>query len=216
MKEILSGNDRSSLNKLIAESEKHTKAQIVLAVIKRSDSYAELPWKAFAVGASLMGLIVFLMDLTVLQWISDTIVLISVGTTLAAGFFMFLLTILFPGFARLFLTSSRRETETQQYAGSLFLERELFATKGRKGILLFVSQFERQVVILPDKGLRSQLGSGVLKNIIEKMSQSLRRNEVKQALETGLKEITVVLESSGSTGSGGDELSNEIIEEEGA
>ena len=51
MKQILSDSDRTLLDKHIAETEKQTGAQIVLASIMRSDSYAEIPWKAFAFGA---------------------------------------------------------------------------------------------------------------------------------------------------------------------
>ena len=56
MKHVLNNEERSRLNKDIADAEKRTGAQIVLAVIERSDSYAELPWKAFALGASIAGL----------------------------------------------------------------------------------------------------------------------------------------------------------------
>ena len=48
MKHSLSDHDRGQLDELIADVEKRTNTQIVLAVIKRSDIYAELPWKAFA------------------------------------------------------------------------------------------------------------------------------------------------------------------------
>ena len=48
MKQILNNQERSQLDRRIAEVEKRTGAQIVLAVIERSDSYAEIPWKAFA------------------------------------------------------------------------------------------------------------------------------------------------------------------------
>ena len=48
MKPVLSESDRIQLDKRIAEAEKVTKTQIVLATVKRSDSYVEIPWKAFA------------------------------------------------------------------------------------------------------------------------------------------------------------------------
>ena len=50
MKLILSDQDRGRLDALIAKIEKRTNTQIVLAVIQRSDVYADLPWKAFALG----------------------------------------------------------------------------------------------------------------------------------------------------------------------
>jgi putative membrane protein len=215
MKHILSDVDRTLLDKLIAEAEKQTKAQIVLATIKRSDSYAEIPWKAFAFGSSVAGFAVFLLNISVMGWVTDKIVLFSVTAILATGVMFVLLTLLIPQFARLFVSESRRVTETMQYAESLFLERELFATEGRRGILLLVSQFERQVVILPDKGGRDQLKILVIKNIISNMKQYLRKNEIRKALETGLEEVIRELCSSASTRPDKNELSNKIIEGEG-
>lgn len=214
MKQILSDGDRTLLDKRIAEAETETKAQIVLATIKRSDSYAEIPWKAFAFGASFTGFAFFVKDLLLLRSMTDTITLFPVAAILAAGVILALLTLLFPGFARLFLSESRRETETLQYARSLFLSRELFTTEGRRGILLLVSQFERQVVILPDTGVRDCLTEEVLKNIISKMAQPLRKNNLRNAFETGLEELVSELSPSALSRPDKNELSNQIIERE--
>ena len=214
MKNILSETDRSLLDKLIAEAEEKTGAQIVLATAKRSDSYAEIPWKAFAFGISVAGLAVFLFDLFALQCVTNAMILISVAAILAAGVILVLLTLVFPSFARLFLSEHRKETETMQYAESLFLSHELFATKSRLGILLLVSRFEKQVVILPDTGVRIRLSVDAMNSIISKMTHHLRKNEIGNALKTGLDELVATLSPSASVGKEGNELSNEIIGED--
>jgi putative membrane protein len=215
MDRILSENDRIRLDRLIADAEKRTKAQIVLAAIKRSDSYAELPWKAFASGASIAGLLVFAYDLLLPGWISNTTILISIAATLAAGAVLALLAVMLPGFARLFLSRHRAEVEARQYAESLFLSREKFATKARTGLLLLVSMFERQVVILPDKGIRDRLDADALRNIIALISKPLAQKQVRSALELGLEEFIKILEPCAPAGTPQDELSNEIIEGKG-
>ena len=214
MKQILSETDRVHLDKLIAEAELQTNAQIVLATVKRSDNYAEIPWKAFAFGSSIAGLVVFLLDL-VKVWETGTLILFPVAIILATGTLFVFLTILFQGFARLFLSDGRRETETMQYAESLFLSRELFATVDRRGILLLISQFERQVIILPDRGIRDRLSIEVMDDIISKMTQYLRKDEVRNAMETGLEELIAELSPMTSSVQDINELSNKIIEEEG-
>jgi putative membrane protein len=215
MKQFLTDNDRTLLDKRIAETEKLTGAQIVLASIMRSDSYAEIPWKAFAFGASVASLAAIAMDLFVLGWLTETLILFSVAVIPGAGALFALLSVLFPRFGTLFLSPQRKETETMQYAESLFLSRELFSTEDRRGLLLLVSQFERQVVILPDKGVRSLLSDEVLKGVISNMTLYLRRNELRQALETGLDGILAALGSPVPGRAGKNELSDEIIEEEG-
>jgi putative membrane protein len=215
MDQILSESDRTQLDRQIADAEMRTKAQIVLATAKRCDSYAELPWKAFALGASVAGLLVVAHDLLLPSWNSNTAILVSIAATLAAGTLLALLAILVPGFARALLSGHRAEVEVQQYAESLFLSREIFATRARTGILLLISLFERRVVILPDKGLRDRLPADALQNIIAQVSRALAKQEVRRALEAGLEELVRVLVPSAPEGLPQDELSNEIVEGKG-
>ena len=143
MKHILPDQVRIALDRRVAEAEKRTGAQIVLAVVRRSDVYAELPWKAFALGAAVAGTGAVMFNLQRPAWNSGAAVLFSVVATLAVGAACALLCVLVPGFARLFLDAHRAEVEVKQYAESLFLSRELFATRDRIGVLLLVSMFER-------------------------------------------------------------------------
>ena len=215
MKPVLSEDDKSQLEKRIAEAEKLTKIQIVLATVKRSDSYPEIPWKAFALGVSITGLLVFSLDMILFSWIQDIAVLVSVVAILAVAAFVVQMTILFPRFARLFLSGSRAESETRQYADSLFLSRELFSTVRRTGILLLISQFERKVIILPDKGLRNYVSDDDLKRIIGQMKRSLQQNKFRQAMEIALDEIIRIAGQLPSDEQVKNELSDRIIEAKG-
>ena len=213
---ILSEVERNRLDQLIADAEKRTHAQIVMAVIKRSDDYSELPWKAFALGASAAGLLVVILDIILNYWVSHTTVLLAAVFMLSTGAAFALLTIFIPGFAKIFLSSHRAEVEVKQYAESLFLNRELFATSKRIGILLLVSLFERQVILLPDKGLSNRLTTDAIQNIIASMTQPLALHEFNRALESGLEELSKALDhSTQGTGNVDNELPDEIIEEKG-
>jgi len=214
MKQTFSEQERGRLDRLIAEVEKRTNTQIVLAVINRSDSYAELPWKAFALGASVAGLAVLILDLLYVSWYPRFTMLMAGAGILGCGAALALLTVLIPGFARRFLPASRAEVEVRQYAESLFLSRELFATSNRTGILILVSLFERKVMLLPDTGLQEFLNEKILQTIIAAMTPLLKRNEIGQAFEAGLNRLSHTL---GTTvpGTGENELPDDIIEEKG-
>ncbi|MFZ7111554.1 MAG: TPM domain-containing protein [Desulfatiglandales bacterium] len=214
MKLKLSDHDRSRLDARIAETEKRTRTQIVLTIIQRSDTYAELPWKAFALGASVAGLLLLLMNRWLYGWYPHVTALITVVGILACGSVLALLTVMIPRFGRCFLSDHRAEVEVQQYARSLFLERELFATQRRTGILVLVSLFERRVVILPDKGLDERLREYDIQDMIAAMTPSLKRKQISQAFHAGLDQLSHILTPS-APDAGYDELSNEIIEEDG-
>jgi putative membrane protein len=214
MIQTLSDHDRGWLNELIAETEKYTKTQIVLAVIKRSDAYTELPWKAFALGASIAGLLLFILDLSFYGWYPKVTVLIAVAGTLACGALFALLTVVIPGFAKRFLSTHRAEVEVRQYAESLFLNRELFATSRRTGILLLVSLFERRIVILPDRGVDERFKESDIQSVIAAMTLFLKRKEISRAFEAGLERLSRILKTAGP-GTDDSELPDEIIEEKG-
>jgi len=216
---ILSETDRDHMNHLVAETEKRLGIQIVLAVVRRSDSYAEIPWKAFAIGTAISGLLLFILNLVQPFWYSTTLVLYSIAATLALGAFLSLLVILIPGCARGFLSAHRAEEEVKQFAESVFLLHELFATRNRTGVLLFVSLFERKVYLLPDKGIKNRFDANGMKHVIGSMIPLLRRNKLTEAFGAGLDHLSAILESRGGQNAFNDhddELSNEIIEEEGA
>jgi putative membrane protein len=215
MKQTLNDQERKYLDQLIAEAEKRTGAQIVLAVIERSDSYPELPWKAFALGASIAGFAAVMLDMLRPGWITGYAALLEVTATLAAGAACALFCVFVPGFGRLFLSMHRAETEVRQHAESLFLTRELFATHQRTGVLLLVSLFERQVVILPDAGLHKRLNRDAMQKIITRMGVALASGKFARALEGGLESLEQVMTSTAATGSRENELPNSVIEEKG-
>lgn len=214
MKTNLSKKQKEMLDKLVAETEKKTGVQIVLAVIKRSDSYAELPWKAFALGSVITGLFILILGLSFFNWYPEMMLAVAVSGTLAGGVLFAFLTVLIPDFAKRFLSGNRAETEVLQYAQSLFLERELFATGKRTGILLLVSLFERKVVILPDKGLETRLTENDLQKVIGAMTPNLKEQKIGAAFETGLEKLSHLLGTT-TSGYGENELPDEIIEEKG-
>lgn len=215
MKLTLTDQERTYLDQRIAEAEKRTGAQIVLAVIERSDSYIELPWKAFALGASIAGLLVSLCSLLRPEWVTPATVLTTIVVVLAGGGAAALVCGFVPQFARLFLHAQRAEVEVREHAKSLFLSHELFATQKRTGILLLVSLFERQVVLLPDTGLCKCLSPDAMQRIIERMRPSLATGRTADALEVGLQQLEDALLATPHPKSGKNELPNGIIEEKG-
>jgi len=216
MKQILNNQERSRLDQRIEEAEKKTGAQIVLAVIDRSDSYAEIPWKAFALAVSVAGLFVFLHAMLWPEWPAGRTVLLALALPLTAGAVCALMAVYLPWFARFFLNAHRKEVEVRQYAESLFLSRELFSTSKRSGILLLVSMFERQVIILPDRGIKKRLCREALQEIITLMTATLASGRIAHALEKGLERLEETLAATAAGDAGGNELPDEIIEERGS
>ena len=213
MKHTLTTQEREHLDRRVAGAEKLICAQVVLAVVERSDSYAELPWKAFALGTSVACFLVSMPAVLKPDWIMAGTVLLAVVITLAAGAAAALLAIFVPAFARLFLHRHHAEVEVMEHAKSFFLSRELFNTKQRNAILLLVSLFERQIVILPDTGIGKRLDTGAMHSIIGRMTPFLTSGNAARAFEAGLEGLEQVLAVTAKTRRRKNELPDGIIEE---
>jgi putative membrane protein len=210
----LDAAERERLENRVAEAEKQSGAEIVLAVAARSDCYAELPWKAFALGAVVGGGAAAAFALVNPVWLPGAAALLAVVATLGGGLVALLACLVLPCFARLLLDAHRAEVEARQYAQALFLERELFATRERCGVLLLVSLFERRLVLLPDRGLAARLDASAMEKIVARVAGHLRNNRVSRALEEGLAALVEALGAPPPNGSPVNELPDRIVEGE--
>ncbi len=190
---LLTPPEAQAIEARVKAIEAATGAEIVTLVVRKSDVYPETVWKAFALGASLSGLVVTLGDLARPDWITTTAVLWSAVAILGAGAVCALLCVASPAFARLFLRDSRASLEVSQYAKVQFLERELFATPARTAVLLVVSLLERRVVILADQGLRVRVTAAEWDAAIARMTGPLRGGDVGAAVLAGLDGIAAAL-----------------------
>ena len=205
------------LDAAIARVEARTGVQIVTALVAKADTYAELPWMAFALGVSLAALGIVTFDAMQPAWPSSHVALVCAVALLASGGASALVAVLVPGYARVFLRPAIRDLEVRHYAQSLFLRRELFKTRSRSAILILVCKFERRVEILPDVGLYGRVGADDWKRVIAAMMPLLRDARFADALHAGVSLAGQMLAAKGFAGNpgGANELPDGSIEEQG-
>lgn len=214
---FLDRGESDAVEQAIAGLEAQTGVQLVAAVIGKADSYVELPWKAFALGTALAGLVLVVADALSPRWSGAENALIFAVAILGAGAASALLAVVAPPYARLFLRASRRDLEVRHYAQAFFLRRELFATRGRTGILLLVSLFERKVEILADVGLHARFDAADWRTVIDAMTPLLRERRCFGALRQGVARIEALLLAKGMAATrGGNELPDRPVQETGA
>ena len=206
-----SSKQADQLNQITRDLERRTGVQIIAAVVDKSDAYPEIPWKAFALGSAASALLIWLWQ--VLQP-ARFMPLTQLVPILGAGLTAALLTVLWPAFARFFLDGARSAGEVDQYARALFLEREIFNSPSRTGILLLVSLFERRVIILPDNGITGRVDPSALQPVIDRMTALLRRGEHFAAFAEGLALLEATLAAAGFTADNGESnhLSDTLIQ----
>lgn len=210
--------ESAAIDSIVARIEGRTGVQIATALVRRSDAYTELPWKAFALGASLSAFAVVIFDAFQPQWVVTDTALVHAAAILLPAATLAALAMFVPSFARLFLRRHRAAIEVRRYAESMFFRRGLFRARTHSAVLVLISLFERRIELLADDGLRSKVSEKDWQSIITRMTPHLRGERPVEALREALDSVEALLVSKGCIGSPdrADELPNRTIEETGA
>jgi len=139
----LSEQEKSEIRKSARDTEMRTGIQALAVVTGKSDTYPEIPWKGFSLGAALATLALMASFSIWPAWNRGSSLILGV-CSLAAGLVLASACMFVPPVGRIFLGRLRAEEETKQYAESIFLARGLSRTKSRNSVLLLVSQYERR------------------------------------------------------------------------
>ena len=150
------------------------------------------------------------------DWPADLSRMVHVLVILGSGAFLALLTILWSPFARLFVDRTRRDVEVTQFAQSLFFRRGLDRTRGRVGILLLVSLFERKVVLMADEGFEGRIDGPDWGVLTRRITLLVRYGSTAIALRAGLDGMEALLLERGFCAPGkGNELPDAVLETRG-
>jgi putative membrane protein len=215
---LLTPQEADAVETRIARVEACSGAEVVTAVVGRSDAYPELAWKAFALGAVVAALLVVALDYWRPDWATTHAAWFNVAPVLAAGAVSALLAIAIPEYGRLFLDRVRSAGEVRRYAQALFLERRLFRTRSRNGVLVLASLYERKVEVVADSGFDGRIDDADWTDVIDAMTPGLVEGRPAEALLRALDRLEAMLVAKGfvASGTGGGELSNRPIDEDGA
>ena len=190
---LLNTKEQQEINDLAQRFEAATGAQVVAAVVGKADDYPDIPWRAFALGAGLAALGVVLDEFIRPDWASLHTPIRDVAAILAVGVLCAMAAAYLPWFARFFLNRERAAGEVRQYAQGIFLQREMFRTAERVGILMLVCRFEHKVYILPDSGISQHLARGDLDAVMAAMKPHLAQWRPVEAFRGGFDALADLL-----------------------
>jgi putative membrane protein len=193
---LFSESDFETIRAAVAEAERRTSGEIVPYVVPASDAYPNALWKGTAFGGlagPLLALGLFhLQDL----WAThlDLWITVPAAAGAAAGF---LAAAFVPAVKRWLAGDEMLELRTRQRAEMAFLEEEVFRTRDRTGILLFLSLFEHRVVVLADSGIHALVETGQWDGIATSITTGIRAGRPKEALVEAIRTCGELLERHG-------------------
>lgn len=175
-------SDRLAVRDAIVAAERKTVGEILPVVVERSDPHPAAEWLA-ALSFVLVGstlLIVFL------PWKHPAWVL---GEQALLGVAGFLLARWLPDLKRSFVFENRASAVAEEQAFQEFYGNGLHKTRAATGVLVFVSLFERRVVILADEGIDAKVDEAFWAGVDELVLDGVRRGSLRDGLVAGIARV---------------------------
>jgi putative membrane protein len=192
---LFSDAEMAAVRAAVAEAEKRTSGEIVPYVVPASDAYPNALWKGATFGALAGPLLALALHRLWDLW--GTRLDLWITAPAAAGAAIgFLLAAFVPPVKR-WLAGEMLELRTRQRAEMAFLDEEVFRTRERTGILLYLSLFEHRVVVLADSGIHPLVEPGQWDDIAARLAAGVRKGQAGEALLEAIRSCGDLLERHG-------------------
>lgn len=150
----LTKEEQEKIKLAVQDLEKESSGELVLYLAKRSSNYNSGKW----ILSSLFGVVTCVI-IAVLgyRWMlpKETSIFMVCIATLSSLTIGFLLGLISPKLRSSLMGAGYVHGKVMSKAHAIFLDKEVFQTVDRTGILIFISLLEREVVVLGDTGISS-------------------------------------------------------------
>lgn len=163
--QLFSVGDLERISAAVRQAEGKTSGEIVPYFVEQSDNYEEAAWRGGAILGSLAAFILAAIHLFSEQWhgLGLVEIVLLVGGASGAGMaFVYWI----PAAKRLLAGNSLLEQRVAQRAAQAFIAEEVFHTRDRTGILLFLSYLEHKVLVVGDSGINAKVNQSEWENVV--------------------------------------------------
>ena len=191
-----SEEDQNRIKAAVKLAEDKISGEIVPVFVEQSGFYTLAHYRAAMLGAALAFLFVIVFDRLVPELaVYDPLyilVIVVFGTILFGVLPQFVVP-----FKR-FLTGQKHfDRATRTKAENAFLEEEVFNTRHRTGIMLFVSFFEREVIVMADRGISKVVDQREWDNLVKMVTSAIANGKVVDGMEAAIKRCGEILHEKG-------------------
>jgi putative membrane protein len=196
LKQKFSEADLLRLKTAVKEAEDKISGEIVPVIVERSGLYAIINYKASVLFASVAFLVMIILDRYIITDATHTLFydpIFIFFVVFVSGAIGFILPNLSEPFKRFFLRQRQMDECTRQRAENAFLEEEVFNTRHRTGIMIFISFFEHEVIVMADRGISKVVEQKEWDQIVSGLISHIREGKVVEGIEAGIKRCGEIL-----------------------
>jgi putative membrane protein len=184
--------DMQRIKAAVHEAESKISGEIVPVIVPRSGYYNIANYKAGIMMASLVFLLIIVLDKFVPAYAGYDPLLIFI-IVIAGGLVGAVLPNFSDAFRRMLVSEVHMEHATRQRAENAFLKEEVFNTRHRTGIMIFVSFFEHEVIVMADRGISKVVEQKVWDKIVRDLTDSIRKRKITEGIEAAIKQCGEIL-----------------------
>ncbi len=190
---------KSELNSIInavKKAELKTSGEIVPMIVESSSSYKQIELKLFLLLSNITLVIAFFIAIAIkfstrLQFIPFNSTTISIFTlSIFAINIIFLATIRFcPIIKALFISKELKKRTVFNKAQQEFIFQGIKETRDQTGVLIYISIYEKEVVILADEGINNKVHESFWQERINEIIHGIQTKQAPMALSNAITEI---------------------------
>ncbi len=191
-----SQSDLDRIADAVRAAESKTSGEIVPYFVRQSDDYRVARWRGGTAFSAVAVLVTLAVQFRAESWIG--IGLVEFSALIIVCYLLGMLMVRgSPAFKRLMLGHALMDHYVSRRASVAFLSEEVFKTRERTGILLFVSFFEQRVVILGDSGINAKVSQSDWDGVVHNLIKMLKAGETVEGLVNAIQECGELLKNHG-------------------
>jgi putative membrane protein len=189
-----SENDLNRIKAAVHEAESKISGEIVPVIVSKSGHYTIANYKASVVAGAFAFLLLIIFDRYVPTLaIYDRDPLLIFFTVASTGALAALAAHYIHPLKRLLIEQKHKDNATRQRAENAFLEEEVFNTRQRTGIMIFISFLEHEVIVMADTGISKVVDQREWDKIVINLTDFIRRDKIVEGLEGALTRCGEIL-----------------------
>ncbi len=210
-KSFFSQHDLDRIAAAVQAAERKTSGEIVPYFVAKSDDYEEAVWRGGALGAFAVLTVLALYHVFTETWGSFSPLEIILSAIGAMGVAM-LLVQLIPALKRFFAGNELIEERVAQRAAQAFITEEVFRTRDRTGILVFLSLLEHKVLVVGDAGINAKVEQSEWQDVVARVVRGIDQGTAVEGLIDAVQQCGQLLQKRGVKRRAHDrnELSNKL------
>jgi len=190
-----SESDLLAIREATTAAETRTGGEIVPYIVERTIEKDRAKWCGSAIGALAAALAAGLVNVLGEYWGGSGVWWITLPTVVGAGLGYLLGGLDAAG--RWLVPDDHAERAVVTRAEAAFVEEEVFDTRDRTGILVFLSLAERRAVILADAGINRSVPEGTWREVVTELVAGIKGGDAAGAMRAAVTRCGEILETHG-------------------